>query len=179
MTARTRKKNSRLRGSHTHGWGSKKKHRGAGHRGGRGNAGSGKRADQKKPSYWNKEKPKGFFSITGTQHVTINVGHLNSIAEALERSGHAAHHGGTFTINLREMGYTKLLGAGKVTKKLAVSVAICTPDAKEKIEAAGGSVEAETVVDKEAVKAEREAKAKARRDAKRPPQRAAPAKTAE
>ena len=41
---RTRKKNTRQRGSHTHGWGAKKKHRGAGNRGGRGNAGSGPRA---------------------------------------------------------------------------------------------------------------------------------------
>ena len=44
------KKVRKFRGSHTHGYGSKKKHRGAGSRGGRGMAGSGKRADQKKPS---------------------------------------------------------------------------------------------------------------------------------
>ena len=48
MTVHKRKKNSRQRGSHTHGWGAKKKHRGAGNRGGKGMAGTGKRADQKK-----------------------------------------------------------------------------------------------------------------------------------
>ena len=47
-----KKKLVKQRGSKTHGWGSKKKHRGAGNRGGKGNAGSGKRADQKKPSFW-------------------------------------------------------------------------------------------------------------------------------
>ena len=52
MTVNKRKKNSRQRGSHTHGWGAMKKHRGAGNRGGRGAAGSGKRADSKKPSIW-------------------------------------------------------------------------------------------------------------------------------
>ena len=45
-----RKKSRKLRGHKTHGYGSKKKHRGAGNRGGRGMAGTGKRAGQKKPS---------------------------------------------------------------------------------------------------------------------------------
>ena len=50
MTVNKRKKFSRMRGLGSHGWGAKKKHRGAGNRGGRGMAGSGKRADQKKPT---------------------------------------------------------------------------------------------------------------------------------
>ena len=52
----TRKKNTRQRGSKTHGCGSMKKRRGAGHRGGRGAAGSGKRGDCKKPSIWKNKK---------------------------------------------------------------------------------------------------------------------------
>ena len=70
MTTNKRKKVVKYRGSHTHGGGAKKKRRGAGHRGGRGMAGSGKRADQKKPtilklygnSYFGK---KGFSPKTG------------------------------------------------------------------------------------------------------------------
>ena len=50
MVVNKRKKNTRMRGNTTHGWGSMKKRRGAGNRGGRGNAGTGKRADQKKPT---------------------------------------------------------------------------------------------------------------------------------
>ena len=50
MPVNKRTKLSRYRGSHTHGCGSKKKRRGAGHKGGKGMAGSGKRADQKKPT---------------------------------------------------------------------------------------------------------------------------------
>ncbi|MFC1801131.1 uL15 family ribosomal protein, partial [Nanoarchaeota archaeon] len=42
-------KASKMRGSKTHGGGSMKKRRGAGHRGGRGRAGYGKRACQKMP----------------------------------------------------------------------------------------------------------------------------------
>ena len=66
MTFNIRKK--RMRGTKTHGWGSKKKHRGAGNRGGRGMAGAGKRAEHKKTlilkkytnAYFGK---KGSFSI--------------------------------------------------------------------------------------------------------------------
>ena len=59
MVHNQRKKNSRHRGSWTHSHGEKKKHRGAGSRGGRGNAGSGKRGDAKKPSYWKIKKFSG------------------------------------------------------------------------------------------------------------------------
>ena len=47
MTVNTHKKARKLRGSRTHGWGSPKKHRGAGSRGGVGMAGSGKKGQQK------------------------------------------------------------------------------------------------------------------------------------
>jgi ribosomal protein L15 len=43
-----RKKSSRIRGARTCGWGFRQKHKGPGNRGGRGMAGSGKRADHKK-----------------------------------------------------------------------------------------------------------------------------------
>jgi len=45
-----RKKASRMhgRGAGTHGWGARKKHKKSGHRGGKGMAGTGKRADQRK-----------------------------------------------------------------------------------------------------------------------------------
>jgi large subunit ribosomal protein L15 len=57
-----RSKQSRNRGSHTHGGGSMKKRRGAGSRGGKGKAGSGKRGDAKKPMYW---KDKNYFGKKG------------------------------------------------------------------------------------------------------------------
>ena len=49
MVVHKQKKNKRMRGAKTtHGYGAKKKHRGSGNKGGKGMAGSGKRADQKK-----------------------------------------------------------------------------------------------------------------------------------
>lgn len=164
MAFKRRKKNVRFRGSKTHGYGSMKKHRGGGHRGGRGNAGTGKRADSKKPSFWKlyksgKDPSKtGFHSYTGVEHVTINVGHLSSIADRLVAERKAIVTQGAVVINLREIGVDKLLGSGKVSKKLKITVPLASPGAKEKIEAAGGSLDAE-IVDKEAVISAREQKA--------------------
>ncbi len=179
MVLHTRKKNTRLRGSKTHGYGSMKKHRGGGHRGGRGNAGSGKRADSKKPTVWktlrNNRNPEqfGFFSVMGDNFKTINAGHLNSTIDKLVEDKKATVSAGVFTINLTEMGIDKLLGAGKVTRKLNVTVHIVTPGAKDKIESVGGSVTTDIVVDKGAVKAARVEKVAAEHAAKKKPKVAA------
>lgn len=186
MTIRKRKKNTRQRGTQTHGGGSMKKRRGAGHRGGRGNAGSGKKADSKKPSLWQKgervggknPEQKGFFSWRGSDDTTINVGHLSSIADALVKSGHATHEGSVVVLDLGKMGYTKLLGSGRVARKLNVKVESASPGAIAKVEKFGGSVEAGRVVDKVAVKDARKVKVAAERAAKAPKKSEGPAKKA-
>src|SRR3989338_7951032 len=80
MTVNKRKKNVRQRGHKTHGWGAKKKHRGKGHQGGAGMAGTGKRADTKKPSIWKDTKyfgKHGFVSKTPKIKINpINVGYI-------------------------------------------------------------------------------------------------------
>lgn len=129
MVMNKRKKNSRLRASQTHGWGAKKKHRGAGNRGGRGMAGSGKRADQKKISILKLKDYFGKHGFTARRTVessqTINVDALDTLGEA---------------INLKEMGYTKLLGSGKVTGKHTITVGYATARAIKKVQDAGGSI---------------------------------------
>jgi large subunit ribosomal protein L15 len=160
MTFKRRKKSVRFRGSKTHGYGSMKKHRGGGHRGGRGNAGTGKRADSKKPSFWKIYKSGKDPSKTGFTMprlvipVTMNVNHLSSIADRLVLERKAVVTQGAIVINLRELGIDKLLGSGKVARKLKVTVPRASPGAKEKIEAAGGTLDAE-IVDKESVLAKR------------------------
>ena len=131
MTVNKRKKKSRLRGSHTHGWGSKKKHRGAGNRGGRGMAGSGKRSDQKKPSIIN-EYGNSYFGKRGFRRKniirrisTINIKDLNNYKDS---------------VNLKELGFDKLLGKGNINKKLVVTINSASKKAVEKIEKAGGKV---------------------------------------
>jgi large subunit ribosomal protein L15 len=143
MTENKRKKNSRQRGSWTHGWGAKKKHRGAGHRGGRGNAGSGKRGDAKKPSYWkdvNYFGERGFFSVNASKDVTINIAHLDTIADTLVKKGKAKVDKDSIIINLKELGVTKLLAAGNASKKLIITVDKASKRAEEKIQKAGGKL---------------------------------------
>lgn len=128
-----RSKNSRQRGTHTHGWGSKKKHRGAGNRGGRGMAGTGKRGDQKK-TYILKKFGNEYFGKKGFRipqkmkvHIkTINVHDLNRMEKG--------------TVNLKEMGYDKLLGKGKINRKVVVTVQFSSKRAMEKIQKAGGEI---------------------------------------
>jgi len=143
MSIKRRKKNTRQRGNTTHGWGAMKKHRGAGHRGGRGNAGSGKRGDAKKPSYWKDPRYAGKFGFTSkstVQEVTINCGHLCSIADRLVLEGKAQRSGKAIVVDLNSLGYTTLLGGGIVTMPLQITVGRATEKAIEKIEKLGGKV---------------------------------------
>jgi large subunit ribosomal protein L15 len=138
-----RKKTTRLRGSHTHGGGSKKKRRGAGHRGGRGNAGSGKRGDAKKPSYWKiKERSgkHGFKSKVDNDYSTINIGELQNKIESLVVKNKAQLKNDTYIINLNNIKRDKLLGAGKINKKFEITCTLATETAIKKIESAGGKV---------------------------------------
>ncbi|MFT4343167.1 MAG: uL15m family ribosomal protein [Candidatus Woesearchaeota archaeon] len=134
MVSRKRSKNSRQRAGTTHGWGAMKKHRGAGNRGGVGNAGSGKRGDAKKPSYWKDSK---YFGMHGFKRkgiiksvVTANVSDLDRFAEKA----------GSTTFSLADFGITKLLGDGLVTKAYTVTVESASSRALEKIEGAKGKV---------------------------------------
>jgi len=54
--------------------------------------------------------------------------------------GLAEKDGDVYRVDLTELGYSKLLGSGTVTKKIEVRVFEATPKAVEKIEAAGGKV---------------------------------------
>jgi large subunit ribosomal protein L15 len=130
-----KKKNIRFRGSKTHGWGAKKKHRGAGHRGGHGRSGSGKRGDQKKPSYWKYEKPGkvGFTSKSRTLSLPITLQYIQDHKDTLPIDSHA-------NLDLTQLGFHKLLATGKISTKLNIIIPFATERAIAKIKKAGGSV---------------------------------------
>jgi len=134
MVVNKRSKNSRQRGSHTHGWGAMKKHRGAGNRGGAGKAGTGKRSDSKKPSIWKNTKYFGKHGFVGRQRKlkAVNIGSLEEYLSKLTKKPE--------TINLRELGFNKLLNKGKVTKKIIVTCEAASASAIKSIESAGGKV---------------------------------------
>jgi len=142
MTVNKRKKNTRQHGSKTHGWGSMKKHRGAGNRGGRGMAGSGKRGDATKPSIWKDKKYFGRYGFKGLSDkvkginlldIELGFNKLLSLKKITEKEG-------VFDINLTKLGYDKLLGKGKVTRKYNINVKSASAKAVDKVKKAGGNV---------------------------------------
>ncbi len=138
-----RTKVSRQRGTSSHGWGAKKKHRGAGHRGGRGEAGSGKRGDAKKPSFWKDKKRYkkiGFTSKVSNDCKTINIIELETKLDNYVTKNKAVLKAGIYIIKLSDIKVDKLLGAGKVTRKIEITVASASKLAIKKVEAAGGKV---------------------------------------
>ena len=144
MKTMRRKKNTRQRGTQTHGYGSKKKHRGAGSRGGRGMAGTGKRGDVKKPSIW---KNKLYFGKHGFVKKNIKIKIKPITLTAVEQTLHALinkkaaeEKSGAYEIDLTKAGYNKLLSTGKATKKMNITVPYASAKAIEKVKAAGGSI---------------------------------------
>jgi large subunit ribosomal protein L15 len=132
------------RGSRTCGYGGSKKHRGAGSRGGRGMAGSKKH----KWSYVSKYMP-GYFGRKGFKRPskvvrevkTLNVGDLEKNLARLVDEKRITLKGKKYHLNLRDMGYGKLLGSGRISHPMVITVDSCSKLALEKIEDAGGSIE--------------------------------------
>lgn len=142
MTVNKRKKVSRMRGSHTHGWGAKCKHRGAGHRGGRGNAGSGKRSDCKKPSNWGDVDyfgKHGFVSKGQREEtVPVNLMYFEERLEKLVKEKLIKREGEHYIIDVSKLGFNKVLGYGKIKNKYKITSPYFSKEAKDKIKEAGG-----------------------------------------
>ena len=146
MTTHRRKKVVRQRGYKTHGWGSMKKHRGAGNRGGRGMAGTGKRAGHKVQQMWKKygERYLGRkgFKIQYKKNIEkgINLNIIERKLSSLIEKGFAKKEGDKVFVDLDRLGYNKLLGTGDVNTKMQVKVKSFSKRAKEKLEKAGGEL---------------------------------------
>ena len=111
MKTKTRKQ----RGSRTHGWGAGKKHRGAGHRGGRGNAGSGKRGQQRETKFL----AKGITVLGGRDRIVaakskkvINLREVATRLKGWEKRGFVKKVKNETVVDLKAIGYDKLLGVG-------------------------------------------------------------------
>ena len=144
MTVNKRKKNTRQRGHKTHGWGAKKKHRGKGHQGGAGMAGSGKRADSKKPSIW---KDKEYFGKHGfvskmqkVKVIPVNISYIEEHISKLLSGNLVKKEDQFYSVELEKLGYNKLLGDGKVSMKFRIKTPYASKSAIEKVKEAGGEV---------------------------------------
>jgi large subunit ribosomal protein L15 len=139
-------KKKRQRGSRTHSGGSHKNRRGAGHRGGRGNAGSRKH-EMHHHGPWRKH---GFTRPEEAQEdvATVEVRTLDEDAALLAADGVAEAEGDGYRIDARdvvedghEVDVVKVLGGGQVRNELHLLADDFSEAAEEKVEAAGGSVE--------------------------------------
>jgi len=136
-------KRSKFRGSRTCGGGTHKNRRGAGNRGGRGRAGINAHHFVK----WYKEMGGPVFGKDGFCHnpqttvTTMDVGAIDQIIPSLLAQGIARQDGDAISINAADMGIEKVLGSGRVTKKLNISAQAFSEQAKEKIEKLGGKAE--------------------------------------
>lgn len=141
MVSRTKK----FRGSRTHGRG-KKAGRGAGLRGGRGNAGLHKHkwisVVKYCPDYFGHHGFKRPQSVV-CQKSTMNLSEVELALPQLVKDGAATQKDGKWTVDLTKMGVDKLLGSGKISTPLKIKVAEASAKAKEKLKAAGGDLIAE------------------------------------
>jgi large subunit ribosomal protein L15 len=139
-------KKRRQRGSRTHGGGTHKNRRGAGHRGGRGRAG------RDKHEFHNYEPlgKHGFKRPEDAQDtvVEVKVQKLDEDAALLAADGLAEKDGDAYRVDARDVaedGYeadvVKVLGGGQVRQELHVVADAFTAGAVELLEESGGSAE--------------------------------------
>ena len=149
MVVRKQKKVNKYRASTTHGGGHRKKRRGAGSRGGRGNAGTGKKAGQKKagraPSLGSlANKGKGFTmhrSVSKARPKTVNLSYFTSDKlTSLVEMKLAMKEADVYKVELATLGFDKLLGTGSILAKVEFTSKSWSAKAEAKVQAAGGKV---------------------------------------
>jgi len=132
-------KRSKYRGSRTCGGGTHKNRRGAGNRGGRGRAGH---RDHRFSHFLLAGEihngKHGFINKTPDCMKVLSVGRLDEMVEELVAAGIASREGDAVVISADQIGIDKILGNGKVTRKMHVSARAFSGQAKQKIEALGG-----------------------------------------
>ncbi len=168
MLKQKRTKVSRARGTNSHSWGHKKKHRGSGHRGGFGLAGTGARGDSQKAGLLAKSKKlmqkiaagkgvtvksvekslskrnyfgkKGFKSIHTVKRDVLSISYLEENFDKLVEAGIIVKEGNEMLFDSTNFKYNKILGNGSFSKKITVICQEISANAKAKIESAGGKV---------------------------------------
>jgi large subunit ribosomal protein L15 len=144
MVVNKKPKAKNYRGSKTHGGGSMKKRRGAGNRGGRGMAGSGKKGDAKVSKTWG----TNYFGKSGfkdnknstSSHGPISIFRLEMNLDNFEKQGLCKKEKDVYNVDLLNTKFNKLVATGKINCKINVKIVSATKTAIEKIKNAGGEV---------------------------------------
>ena len=159
MKIKKRKKSKGQRGT-TRYHGARKKWKSSGHKGGKGMAGTGKRADHKKSLiiklYGNNYFGKQGVTSRGTEkdrRIVMNLRDIETNYDSLMKK-HMKN-------NVLDLSGYKILGEGEISKKVTIKALAFSESAKEKIEKAGGSlVLAEIKEDKDKTDAKKESNAR-------------------
>ncbi|MBI2124795.1 uL15 family ribosomal protein [Candidatus Pacearchaeota archaeon] len=141
MKTKKRNKKSRIRGRKTCGYGSRKKHRGKGSQGGKGMAGTGKRADQKKTLILRKGveyfgSKRKLLKKSKAMDV-MNVGMIEENTGKYTKQGRLKKTAEGIELDLKDM---KILGSGEINSKFIINAKAASSSAIKKIEKAGGKV---------------------------------------
>jgi large subunit ribosomal protein L15 len=142
---------TKFRGKRTHGRG-KKAGRGAGKRGGRGLAGLHKHryiyTVKFMPDHFGRHGFKRPQKVVGSK-LTININDMEEHLDRFIENGVAKSlKGGIVEVDLKKMGFDKLLGKGEISKKYKVIVPEASQTAISKIEEVGGSVKLDEKITK-------------------------------
>ncbi len=140
------RKTRKYRGSRTCGGGNAKMRRGAGHRGGRGNAGAFKHRKswylRYDPSYFVHKGPGRPPVLRGAPRA-INIGSLEERLDSYLSSGLAEMKDGKVYMDLSKIGFDKLLGGGLAKNAWVITAKSSTSIASRKISEAGGELRIE------------------------------------
>lgn len=117
-------------------------HRKSGQRGGKGRAGTYKQHTLQRIKEGFYGSKRGFLrhSATSRPMRTANVGDLDVKVKRLLANGKLEKDEDKVKLNAETLGIDKILGSGRVTHQLLVTVRSITDKARTKIEAAGGEV---------------------------------------
>ena len=125
----SKSKVDRYRGNRSHGKGNTKNQRGGGSTGGKGRGGAFKQKFSRYAKLVGQRKKLKPRLSAKPRLKTITLNDLNKyITDNKE-------------INLKDIGFQKILGTGQLNKPVVIKNAVVTVKAKEKIESAGGKVE--------------------------------------
>jgi large subunit ribosomal protein L15 len=168
MLKNKKSKSVRQRGQSSHGWGHKKKHRGSGHRGGFGLAGTGARGDSQKSGMLSQSTgflqkfaatrgvkvkdlkkqlstkdyfgKKGFNSVSKKPVTTLSLSYIEHNYDVLVETGIISEENKEFVFDATSFGYDKILGKGNFTKKVTIKCKDISASAKTRVEEVGGKV---------------------------------------
>lgn len=129
---------SKFRGSRTCGGGTHKNRRGGGSRGGRGRAGACKHHFVRYYLQGFRYGKHGFSRDQTASVKTMDVGFIDENIDRFLALGIARQDGEAISLDVGDLGVDKVLGRGRVTRRMNISARAFSEQAKEKLQKNGG-----------------------------------------